>query len=577
MAEDTRVNVVIIGGGLAGLSAALRLKDSGKDVKYVVLEAEEDRLGGRTRSEADDFDLDFGGGYVGSSQNYLQYLLRRFQIPTIKEYLPEDKVWLFESSDGERMALPGDDPLAIPGDLNAALGLLKLDTLTMEVRDNLEHLENSLSAPLDGQTVQDFIDQQLALYAEEQKKPPAERDPSVGMSPLTAEAFLSSVRSAFSLEPRELSMFFLLYYAATSGSYAALVDVVGGDGAAEGHRLMFGTSHLVGKLAEEVSQGGDIIPDARVDRIERGVDGITVVAGARRFRADHVIVAMSPPVSAKIEYRPPLNVPPGAAPDSTAVDPAGILRMKLCDRMANAQARTIKGFVRFKEPFWRAQGRMGFFLSTSRDDARPVDWALDNVWDPNEFTPIALSIEQRTKAPRYRLMTFIVGDAATYWTENKTLEERARAVIDHLQSVFEFRDDQLWDPANILESYKEFNWVEAGIPAPAAMMPPDTLLPFGSALRAPVGRIHWACSESGREWAGYMNGAVESGFRAAAEIIRELPLTTAETAAAEGTTSRMERTPPLGVPVNTLALGGPPNRKPRTKAPPRPRGPKGRT
>src|SRR4030095_2842968 len=101
-----------------------------------------------------------------------------------------------------------------------------------------------------------------------------------------------------------------------------LVDVVGGDGAAEGHRLMFGTRHLIGALADEVGQAGTIISGARVDRIERHLDGVTVVAGTRRFNADHVIVAMSPPQSARLDYRPALNLPPGAAAGSAGVDAA---------------------------------------------------------------------------------------------------------------------------------------------------------------------------------------------------------------------------------------------------------------
>ena len=40
----------------------------------------------------------------------------------------------------------------------------------------------------------------------------------------------------------------------------------------------------------------------------------------------------------------------------------------------------------------------------------------------------------------------------------------------------------------------------------------------GPALRRPVGRIHWAGTETSDYWAGYMDGAVRSGERAAAEV-----------------------------------------------------------
>ena len=54
-------------------------------------------------------------------------------------------------------------------------------------------------------------------------------------------------------------------------------------------------------------------------------------------------------------------------------------------------------------------------------------------------------------------------------------------------------------------------------------MPPGVWSDYGSALRAPVGRIHWAGTETSDFWVGYMDGAVRSGERAAAEVLAELP------------------------------------------------------
>lgn len=44
-----------------------------------------------------------------------------------------------------------------------------------------------------------------------------------------------------------------------------------------------------------------------------------------------------------------------------------------------------------------------------------------------------------------------------------------------------------------------------------------------SLLKTPVGRIHWAGVETADEWMGFMEGADQSGFRAAREVI-EPPL-----------------------------------------------------
>lgn len=54
--------------------------------------------------------------------------------------------------------------------------------------------------------------------------------------------------------------------------------------------------------------------------------------------------------------------------------------------------------------------------------------------------------------------------------------------------------------------------------------PPGTLTNYGSALREPVGRIHWASTESATRMHGLMDGAVRSGERAAHEALTALSL-----------------------------------------------------
>jgi monoamine oxidase len=48
------------------------------------------------------------------------------------------------------------------------------------------------------------------------------------------------------------------------------------------------------------------------------------------------------------------------------------------------------------------------------------------------------------------------------------------------------------------------------------------LTSFGESLREPVGRIHWAGTETATVWNGYMDGALESGERAAREVLARL-------------------------------------------------------
>ncbi len=56
----------------------------------------------------------------------------------------------------------------------------------------------------------------------------------------------------------------------------------------------------------------------------------------------------------------------------------------------------------------------------------------------------------------------------------------------------------------------------------AGYLGPGVWSDYGAALRAPVGRIHWAGTETAEVFTGYMDGAVRSGERAAREVRAEL-------------------------------------------------------
>ena len=52
--------------------------------------------------------------------------------------------------------------------------------------------------------------------------------------------------------------------------------------------------------------------------------------------------------------------------------------------------------------------------------------------------------------------------------------------------------------------------------------PPGVLTAFGPAIRDPIGPIHWAGTETATVWNGYMDGAIQSGERAALEVTAAL-------------------------------------------------------
>ena len=84
-------------------------------------------------------------------------------------------------------------------------------------------------------------------------------------------------------------------------------------------------------------------------------------------------------------------------------------------------------------------------------------------------------------------------------------------------SLVEFFGPQAADPVEYVElDWSEEEWTRGCY---GAHFPTGVWTQYGPALRAPVGRLHWAGAETATVWSGYMDGAVQSGQRAAAEVV----------------------------------------------------------
>ena len=92
--------------------------------------------------------------------------------------------------------------------------------------------------------------------------------------------------------------------------------------------------------------------------------------------------------------------------------------------------------------------------------------------------------------------------------------ERQKIIVDRLVRYF-------GEAARNPIAYAEQDWCgeEWSGGGPVAIFPTGALSVHGSALRDPIGRIHWAGTETASVWSGYMDGALQSGERAAAEVL----------------------------------------------------------
>ena len=111
---------------------------------------------------------------------------------------------------------------------------------------------------------------------------------------------------------------------------------------------------------------------------------------------------------------------------------------------------------------------------------------------------------------------FIGGDDARAFGRRSAGARRAQV----LKNFSDFFGSEAANPSQYIETFwAAEEWTRG---CPVGVAGPGTLMAYGQAMREPVGRIHWAGTETSGYWNGYMDGAVRSGERAANEVLAAL-------------------------------------------------------
>jgi monoamine oxidase len=154
----------------------------------------------------------------------------------------------------------------------------------------------------------------------------------------------------------------------------------------------------------------------------------------------------------------------------------------------------IKCQVIYAEPFWRGDGLSG----QATGDGTGARVVFDN--SPPEGAPGIL-------------LAFLEGDEARR-LGREPAPVRRQAVVDSLVRYFGPR-------AARPEGYLERDWQQERWSGGCygTLFGSNVWTRYGPALREPVGPIHWAGTETASAWTGYMDGAVRSGERVAAEVL----------------------------------------------------------
>jgi monoamine oxidase len=451
-------DVVVVGAGLAGLTAARELVNAG--VRSVVVLEARDRVGGRTwTKDVNGLAIDVGGQWLkrdassyGPIQARMVALAKEFAVETFPVHYTGDDVG-YES--GVRTTYPPGPTQELPpypaSLADAARAIALLDQMSTSVPAG-EPWKSPNAAEYDGQTVESWLRSQNLT-------PQGKRLVDLGI-----QAILAS-------EPADVSLLYVLHYIVQAGTLENLISTPAG---AQQARFAGGSQQISKSLAKAL--GRRVITSSPVRSVTQRKGRVVVDSERITVDAKRAIVAVPPALTNGFLWQPKLP----------------FLRAQLAQRMP--MGSVIKVHAVYDTPFWRDDGLTGFTIS----DRSPVRVTWDN--SPKDGRPGVL-------------LGFIEGGDTRVWGR-KPAAERRKDVLDAFVTYF-------GDRARSPRDYIELNWAEeefsrgcyVGITAPG------TLTSFGEALRAPVGRVHWAGTETALEWTGYMEGAVESGERAAKEVM----------------------------------------------------------
>jgi monoamine oxidase len=421
----------------------------------LVLEAR-DRVGGRTVNEpiGEGKVVELGGQWVGPGQDRILELIPELGLETFPTYGTGRS--LFERR-GKIRSYRGTIPKVNPlalGEVGRALA--KINRMAARV---------DVGAPWKQEELASWDRISFDTWMRRNLRTGTARD----MMRLAIEA-------VWAAEPEDVSLLHVLFYIRSAGSIELLLDSEGGSQEA---RVVGGTQLISLRMAEEL--GDSVRLNTAVRRVGHGRDGVLLMAEDRRsgepveISARRAIVALPPVLAGRLEYDPPLP----AARDG------------LTQRMI--QGSVVKAMAIYAEPFWREDGLCG--QAASADG--PVSVVFDN--SPPDGTPGVL-------------LAFLEGAAARRAADLSN-DERRRIVVGCLTRLF---GPRAADP----ERYVDKAWAadEWARGCYGGFMPTGAWFSHGSALREPIGPIHWAGAETSSRWAGYMEGAIRSGRRAAAEV-----------------------------------------------------------
>jgi monoamine oxidase len=332
MSAKGDVDVVVVGGGLSGLFAALTLRNAGHTV--VLLEAR-DRVGGLTYSPVSKVlgsRVDLGGQWAAPRHRRISGLIARYKVPLVKQFVR-----------GERACLQGSQTFFGPMGTVPGLSATEADEYKMSLKRLYEAMNGISDDPWESPDARHLDSMTFATWVDQ-----------VPTSPRPRASILRMPGAYYGALAEEISALELIYKLKTCGGPLWMSDAEEGGQS----RHMMGSQLVSEGMAGELGDTVHMSSPAR--RIVWSHDRAMVQTDSASWRCRYVVCATSPAMTSQITFDPPL--------------PAN--RRLLHQRFANG--RNTKAAIIYEKPFWRDRGLNGNIIATDGSLTASYDLGGEN-------------------------------------------------------------------------------------------------------------------------------------------------------------------------------------------------------